>query len=266
MVSTEWTAPVTFKPGFNPAHVAENKYGQRIYFWNWSQATILKEVDLGENGRIPLEVRFHHNPTSSHGFVAAALSSSMFHWFKDANNNNDWSVEKAIQIEPVEVAGWPMAVPALITDFVISMNDRFIYLSNWFHGDVRQYDISDPSYPKLTGQVWLGGLIGRKPDVEAIRGRVLNAGPQMIQLSLDGKRLFVTSSLYSSWDDQFYPDIAKSGSYMLKIDCDSENGGMKLDESFLVDFGKVELAGGYSYRAHEMRYPGGDCTSDIWLN
>ncbi len=31
----------------------------------------------------------------------------------------------------------------------------------------------------------------------------------MIQLSLDGKRLYVTNSLYSPWDKQFYPDLAK---------------------------------------------------------
>ena len=60
----------------------------------------------------------------------------------------------------------------------------------------------------------------------------------MLQLSLDGKRLYVTNSLYSSWDNQFYPKMAKSGSYLLQIDCDTENGGLKLNEDFFVDFGK----------------------------
>lgn len=31
----------------------------------------------------------------------------------------------------------------------------------------------------------------------------------MIQLSLDGKRLYVTTSLYSAWDRQFYPDLIR---------------------------------------------------------
>lgn len=31
----------------------------------------------------------------------------------------------------------------------------------------------------------------------------------MTQLSLDGKRLYVTNSLYSPWDKQFYPDLAQ---------------------------------------------------------
>ena len=38
-----------------------------------------KTVDLGERGMIPLEVRFHHDPESTHGFVGAALSSTMWH-------------------------------------------------------------------------------------------------------------------------------------------------------------------------------------------
>ncbi|OPJ86967.1 hypothetical protein AV530_014199 [Patagioenas fasciata monilis] len=84
----------------------------------------------------------------------------------------------------------------------------------------------------------------------------------MIQLSLDGKRLYVTTSLYSAWDRQFYPDLIKEGSVMLQLDVDTERGGLSVNRGFLVDFGR-EPEG--PCLAHEMRYPGGDCTSDIWL-
>ena len=57
-------------------------------------------------------------------------------------------------------------MPGLITDLVLSMDDRFLYFSNWLHGDLRQYDVSDPAKPKLTGQLWLGGL----PASRAMRG------------------------------------------------------------------------------------------------
>lgn len=33
------------------------------------------------------------------------------------------------------------------------MDDRFLFFSNWLHGDIRQYDITDPAAPKLVGQV-----------------------------------------------------------------------------------------------------------------
>ena len=41
------------------------------------------------------------------------------------------------------------------------------------------------------------------------KGKRVAGGPQMIQLSLDGKRLYVTTSLYSAWDKQFYPDLIR---------------------------------------------------------
>lgn len=41
------------------------------------------------------------------------------------------------------------------------------------------------------------------------QGKKVAGGPQMIQLSLDGKRLYVTTSLYSAWDRQFYPDLIR---------------------------------------------------------
>lgn len=50
---------------------------------------------------------------------------------------------------------------------------------------------------------------------------------------------------------------------MLQIDVDTVNGGMKINPDFLIDFGKEP---GGAVLAHEMRYPGGDCTSDIFLS
>ncbi len=257
MVSSEWAAPNTFYPGFNLEDVAAGKYGRQLHFWDWNRHDLIKSVDLGEDGLIPLEIRFHHNPDSVHGFVGAALSSNIWHF--QQTGNGDWQTEKVIDVPSVEVEGWPIPVPSLITDLLLSMDDRFLYFSNWLHGDIRQYDMRDPAHPKLTGQVWCGGLLGKSGTVQ---GHALRGGPQMIQLSLDGKRLYVTNSLFSTWDNQFYPDLAQSGSHLLQIDCDTENGGLKINENFFVDFAK-EPAG--PARAHEMRYPGGDCTSDIWI-
>ena len=49
---------------------------------------------------------------------------------------------------------------------------------------------------------------------------------------------------------------------MLQIDVDTEKGGLSVNENFLVDFGQ-EPDG--PVLAHETRYPGGDCSSDIYL-
>ncbi|WZP00274.1 selenium-binding family protein [Isosphaeraceae bacterium EP7] len=254
MVSSEWAAPKTFREGFKPADVAAGKYGRRLHFWDWQERKISQTIDLGEDGQIPLEVRFHHDPASTHGFVGAALSSTVWHWHKVGGR---WDARKVISVPAEVVKGSKDPVPGLITDLVLSLDDRWLYLSNWLHGDVRQYDVTDPAKPRLAAQLWLGGMLGRPSDAKAS----LTGGPQMLQLSLDGKRLYVTNSLFSRWDNQFYPQIAEKGSYMLRVDCDTKSGGMSLDERFLVDFGK-EPEG--PARAHEVRFPYGDSTSDIW--
>jgi selenium-binding protein 1 len=261
MVSSEWGAPNTFRKGFKLEDVKAGKYGQQIHFWDFEKRSIVKSADLGAAGLIPLEVRFHHNPDSTHGFVGAALSSCVWHFHKAGG---EWKTENVIQVKSQEVKGWPFPVPGLITDILISMDDRFLYFSNWLHGDLRQYDISDPSKPKLTGRVWIGGVLSRsgRPVRTSVQGKTLHGGPQMLQLSLDGKRLYVTNSLLSVWDNQFYPEIGKRGSYLLQIDVDTKKGGMKLNEKFFVDFGKEPHG---PARAHEMRYPGGDCSSDIFV-
>src|SRR5262249_2823774 len=174
----------------------------------------------------------HHDPASTHGFVGAALSSTMWHFHKDGTR---WKADKVIEVEPREAKGFDFPLPGLITDLVLSLDDKWLYFSNWLHGDIRQYDVSNPSKPRLASQLWVGGLLGKSPEVG---GKKLNGGPQMLQIRLDGRRLYVTSSLFSSWDNQFYPQIAKQGSYLLAVDCDTDKGGMKLNERCFVDFGK----------------------------
>ncbi|KFP89655.1 Selenium-binding protein 1-A, partial [Apaloderma vittatum] len=249
-------------------------YGRRINVWDWSTHTYVQAIDLGK-GSIPLEIRFLHNPDAAEGFVGCALSGAVHRFYK--TEKGDWAAEKVIEVPSKKVQGWLLPeMPGLITDILISLDDRFLYFSNWLHGDIRQYDISDTRKPKLVGQVFLGGSITAggpvtvledkelqgQPEPFVIKGKRMRGGPQMIQLSLDGKRLYVTSSLYSGWDKQFYPDLIKEGSVMLQIDVDTERGGLRVNENFLVDFGK-EPDG--PVLAHEIRYPGGDCTSDIWM-
>jgi selenium-binding protein 1 len=255
MVSTGLAAPNTYYPGFNLEDVAAGLYSSQVHLWDWQERKLLQTIELGEEGLVPLEVRFLHDPQRAEAYIAAALSSNLFYLHR---KNGRWETVKVVDIPAIELEGWPFPVPSLVTDTVISMDDRYLYLSNWLHGDIRQYDLSDPARPQLKGQVWCGGVLGKG---EKAGGRRLHGGPNMLQLSLDGKRLYATSSLLSSWDNQFYPDIGQRGSYLLKIDCDTENGGMRIDPGFFVDFGQ-EPAG--PARAHEIRYPGGDCTSDIW--
>ena len=245
LASSEFGEPNAYEGGFDPADVAAGRYGSRLHFWNLAERTLEQTLELGDTGLVPLEIRWLHDPDADQGFVGAALSSTMWHFHRD---NGSYTADNVIAIDGVEQEGWPFPVPALITDLVVSMDDRYLYFSNWLHGDLRQYDISDPANPRLTGQLQLGGVLGRPGDGP----RELNGGPQMLQLSLDGRRLYVTNSLYSTWDNQFYPGLK---SWLLRIDCDPA-GGMQLDPDFFVDFQPA--------RAHEVRLQGGDCTTEIF--
>ena len=52
-------------------------------------------------------------------------------------------------------------------------------------------------------------VLQEQPERLVVGGCEIHGGAQMLQLSLDGRRLYVTTSLYSVWDNQFYPDLVK---------------------------------------------------------
>ncbi|XP_043243670.1 methanethiol oxidase-like [Amphibalanus amphitrite] len=275
LISTEWGAPAAFSRGLDPADLAAGRYGTHLNVWGWTSRRLLQRIDLGAEGVMPLEIRFLHDPKQPQGFVGCALNAVVYRFYLEPDGS--WAAEKVIQVPPKSVTGWMLPeMPGVMTDILLSLDDRYLYFSNWAHGDVRQYDVSDPRRPRLVGQVFLGGSIVRggpvtvtrdteltaQPEPVYIKGRRIEGAPQMLQLSLDGRRLYVTDSLYSPWDKQFYPQMVKRGTMMLQIDVDTERGGLSLNKDFLVDF-HDEPDG--PVLAHEMRYPGGDCTSDIWL-
>jgi selenium-binding protein 1 len=250
LVSSEFGDPNAYEPGFDLADVEAGRYGRRLHFWNLERRELEQTLDLGENGLVPLEIRWKHDPDADAGFVGAALSSTIWHFHRE---DGGYAAEPVVAVDPVELKSWPIPVPGLITDLVLSLDDKALYLSNWLHGDLRRYDVSDPANPRLTGRLWLGGVLGHESDA----GRPLNGGPQMLQLSFDGRRLYVTNSLLSTWDNQFYPELR---SWLLKVDV-GEDGSMTVDRDFFVDF--HDRADGPA-RAHEMRLQGGDCTTEIW--
>jgi methanethiol oxidase len=254
LISSEWGAPNTFRDGFNPEDVAAGKYGKQLHFWDLERKAKVQTIDLGEEGLIPLEIRWQHDPDSTQGFVGATLSSNIIRFSK----NGEWTTDKVIDVGNEELEGWPLpgGVPGLITDLVLTMDDRDLFFSNWLHGDLRHYDVSDPSSPQLKSQVWLGGLLGRDGGHPMAEGP-LNGGPQMIQASLDGNRVYVTNSLYSTWDNQFYPGIQ---GWMTRL-TRQDDGTFALDPTFFVDFTKLDTG---PARPHEIHLPGGDCTTEIF--
>ena len=79
----------------------------------------------------------------------------------------------------------------------------------------------------------------------------------MVEVSRDGRRVYLTNSLYGAWDDQFYPDGV--GAWMAKIDADPAAAGSPSTSGFFPhgdDFRGL--------RVHQMRLQGGDASSDSY--
>ena len=203
MVSSEWAAPSTTRPGFKLDDVKAGKYGHHVHFWDWSKRKIAKSIDLGEKGMVPLEVRFHHNPDSTHGFVGAGAVE------RDVALLQGWRRMEGREghrgrRQGTEGLGLPGAGPDQRSGRLAGRSlALLLQLAAWRHPPVRHPQPGETQADRPG--------VGRRPDRQSPddSGNRPRGGPQMLQLSLDGKRLYVTDSLFSSWDNQFYPDIAK---------------------------------------------------------
>lgn len=69
-------------------------------------------------------------------------------------------MEKVVDVPGKKVDGWALPeVTGLMGDIIISLDDKYLYFTSWLMGDVRQYDITNRSKPRLTGQLFLGGVV-----------------------------------------------------------------------------------------------------------
>ncbi len=262
LITSEWGTPNMVEHGVNPEILLKGGYGHSLHVWDLRKRRHQQALDLGAEQQMVLELRPAHDPSRAYGFVGVVvslkdLSASIWLWHR---KNGDWAVSKVIEIpaEPADPDKLPAllqgfkAVPPLITDINLSLDDRFLYVSCWGTGEFQQYDVSDPFHPKLTGSVHVGGIV-RRASHPARPHLPLNGGPQMVEVSRDGRRVYFTNSLYAPWDEQFYPDGVHS--WLVKLDTKPE-GGIALDRKFFLEFDGL--------RSHQVHLEGGDASSDSY--
>jgi selenium-binding protein 1 len=245
VVTSEWGTPDMFESGLVPELLLGAKYGRKLHFWDMYQRKHVQEIDFGPDYQLVCVLGLKD------------LSSSIWVWHKDGAK---WAVTKVIDIpaEPADPDRLPpmlkgfKACPPLVTDIDLSVDDRYLYIACWGTGDLQQFDVSDPFKPKRTGTLRIGGIVSRAPH--PTQARPLNGGPQMVEISRDGKRVYFTNSLYGVIDDQFYPDGIKG--WMVKVDA-KPGGGVELDRKFFLEWSD-------GYRPHQVRLQGGDASSDSY--
>ena len=268
-ITSEWGTPSMVRNGLVPELLLGGKYGNSIHVWDLRKGNHQQKLELGPQYQMTLELRPARDPRKAYGFLGVVisledLSASVWMWYKDekggkGGKGGEWKVKKIITIpaEPADPADLPpllqgfKAVPPLISDINLSLDDKQLYVSCWGTGELRQYDVSDPFNPKLTATTQLGGIV-RRAGHPARSGKKLNGGPQMVELSRDGRRVYLTNGLYSPWDEQFYPDGLKG--WMVKLDT-KPDGGMALDSRFFLEMEQT-------VRCHQVRLQGGDASSD----
>jgi len=262
LISSEWGTPNRIEQGLQPEHLLNSGYGHQLHVWNLRERKHQQVIDLGKEHQMVLELRPSHDPNRTYGFVGVVislkdLSASIWLWNRD---NGKWGAKKVIEIpaEPAEPDSLPpllqgfKAVPPLVTDLNLSLDDKWLYVSCWGTGELRRYDVSIPDNPKLTSVLQIGGIVRRAPHPRDPNLR-LNGGPQMVEVSRDGKRVYFTNSLYAAWDEQFYPEGVRT--WLVKADAASD-GSMHLDRKFFVTSSE--------HRLHQVHLDGGDTSSDSY--
>ena len=161
---------------------------------------------------------------------------------------------QVIAVDGVEQEGWPFPVPGLITDLVVSMDDRFLYFSNWLHGDLRQYDITDPANPQAhrpaPARRRARQADRRRPraerrpaDAPALARRPPAVRDQLALLDL-GQPVLPRACAPGCCASTATPTAAWSSTRDFFVDLHDRPGGPA--------------------RAHEVRLQGGDCTTEIF--
>ena len=201
MVTSSWTHPHHFRG--NP--IAPENVGDAVVVWDWKAGKVLQVEHLD---KMPLEVRWQHGPAARGGFINCAGASTIWYW---EDKDGKLAFTRVIQLPA-------SSTPA---DVRISYDNRLLYVSLFTGNAVQQYDVSDPLHPKFVSEVKL-------------------QEPNMMKLTPDSRRLYVSNSLLSNLDGKVPFRV-----WLLNVG----TGGMTQDDKFVVDFDQFPTGPG---RPHDM--------------
>jgi len=180
-------------------------FGKEVLIWDFRERKVLAKLTTGG---APLECRWSLKDKANYGFTNCALDDSIWVW--EGGDDGKYSARKLC------------TTGKLPADLRQSPEDRFLYVSCFVSNEIQQWDVSDLKKPRLTSTV--------VPGVQ----------PNMMHVTGDGKRMYITNSLLSTLDrsENFWVRLAHIGS-----------DGMKMDPFFNVDLTKFKTG---PARGHDM--------------
>ncbi|MCI0638920.1 MAG: selenium-binding family protein [Gemmataceae bacterium] len=203
MVTSSFTYYNNYK---NPIAKFDFKaFGSELVIWDFRERKPLQTLKAG---LAPLECRWSLKEGRNAGFTNCALDHSLWVW--EGQADGAYTTRKLCDTGKLPV------------DLRQSPDDRYLFVSCFFSDEVQQWDVSDLNKPKLTSTL--------KPGVQ----------PNMMHVTSDGKRMYITNSLLSTMD--------RSDDFWLKRAMITPEG-LKLDEDFVIDMTKFKTG---PARGHDL--------------
>jgi selenium-binding protein 1 len=203
MVTSSFTPLRNYKKPL--AQMDLKDFGRELTIWDFKDR---KPLQTGQAGLAPLEVRWSLKPGNNYGFTNCALDNSL--WMFRGKDDGAYEFKKVAD------------TGSLPADLRQSPDDKYLYVSCFGDNEIQQWDVSDPDHPRLTSTV--------APGVQ----------PNMMHVTGDGKRMYVSNSLLSTLDH--------AGTFWVRRVHICPDG-MKLDPFFHVDLNKFPTG---PARGHDM--------------
>jgi len=182
--------------------------GNTMLVWDFKERKVVQTLVTDP---VPLEVRWSLKPGAAYGWTNSALGDSI--WFFARTPAGSFTAKKAADL----------GKGCLPADLRQSPDDRYLYVSCFMRSEIQAWDVSRPDRPRLHDTL------------------VPGVSPNMMHVTMDGKRMYITNSLLSTMD--------YSGNFWVRLAHIGPDGRLKMDPFFDVDFTKFPTG---PARAHDM--------------
>jgi selenium-binding protein 1 len=191
-ISTTFGPPAKCGGGIEPTCL-----GDEVAVWDLKKRKVIQTASLGEHSGA-LMVHWVMQEGVRRAFINAPGTSSV--WLADDDDGDG-----VYDFQQVLGQDDGLALPP---DLILSHDGKYMYVSNWFGNTVQQFDITDPFDPVLEATVEV-------------------PHPNMLRLSRDNRRLYVTNSLLTPWDNDADFGPARNDDYGIWLfDVDKGSGAL----------------------------------------